>query len=158
MKRNLPLTITSLLSVSRSVGYWVSEGRMMRRPSWASAITRHMRKAVSSVTRRYKVLLDGRLIGTVHLAGPALRVERARLGATPAYKRLARLRRRVDDASAEYRNQGLATSEHVLADEEAALRDLSNLPLTLVEDDGVTSTVATIRFVATSPPTLRVEW
>jgi hypothetical protein len=42
--------------------------------------------------------------------------------------------------------------------EEAALRDLSNLSFTLVEDDGITPTVATVRFVATSPPTLRVEW
>lgn len=123
-----------------------------------STIIRAMRGAGSLVTKRYRVLLDGRLIGTVHLAGPAQRVERARLGATPAYKRLARLRRRVDDASAEYRERGLATSEDVLADEEAALRDLSDLSFTLVEDDGVTSTAATVRFVAVSPPTLRVEW
>ena len=116
------------------------------------------RESETSVTTRYRVLLDGRLIGTVHLAGPALRVERARLGATPAYKRLARLRRRVDEARAEYQEQGLATSEDVLADEEAALRDLSSLSFTLVEDDGVTATVAAVRFVAISPPTLRVEW
>jgi hypothetical protein len=110
------------------------------------------------VATRYKVLLDGQLIGTVHLTGPTLSVERARLGATPAYKRLARLRRRVDEASATYEEQGLATSEDVLADEESALADLSSLPLTLVEDDGVTATLATVRFVKVSPPPLRIVW
>jgi hypothetical protein len=110
------------------------------------------------MTTRYRVLLDGRSIGTVHLAGPALRVERARLGATPAFRRLARLHRRVDEAGRQYAEHGPATAEEVLVDEEAALRELSSLAFSLVEDGGVTATVAGIRFVALSPPTLRVEW
>lgn len=110
------------------------------------------------MTTRYQVLLDGRSIGTVHLAGPALRVERVRLGATPAYKRLARLHHRVDEAGRAYAERGLATPEDVLADEEAALRELSGLAFSLVGDDGVTASVAGIRFVALSPPTLRIEW
>ena len=110
------------------------------------------------MTTRYKVLLDGRLIGTVHLAGPALRVERVRLGATPAYKPLARLRRRVEEAGAAYEEQALATPETVLADEEAALKELSSLSFTLVEESGVTVPKAAVRLISISPPMLRVEW
>jgi hypothetical protein len=110
------------------------------------------------VTTRYRVLLDGRFIGTVHLAGPGLRVERGRLGATPAYRRLARLRSRVEGARTAYEEQALATPETVLADEEAALRELSTLSLTLVEQDGATVSTASVRLVSISPPMLRVEW
>lgn len=110
------------------------------------------------MSTRYQVLLDGQLIGTVHLVGPTLRVERARLGATPAYKRLARLRRRVSEASLAYEEQKLATPEGVLADEEAALGELSSMSLTLVEVGGVTVPAAVVRRVGISPPTLRVEW
>ena len=107
---------------------------------------------------RYRVLLDGQLIGTVHLVGPTLRIERARLGPTPAYKRLARLLRRVDDASLAYEEQTLATPEHVLADEETALRELSEVSLTLLENGGVAVPTAAVRLVKTAPPTLRVDW
>ena len=110
------------------------------------------------MSTRYKVFLDDHLIGTVHLVGPALRVERARLGATPAYKRLARLRHRVDEARSVYEEQRLATPEGVLADEETALEELSSLSLTLVEEGGVTAPAAAVRLVGMSPPTLRVEW
>jgi hypothetical protein len=110
------------------------------------------------VTTRYRVLLDGRSIGTVHLAGPGLRVERVRLGATPAYKRLARLRRRVEEARTAYEEQALTTPEAVLADEEAALSELSTLSLTLVSQDGVTVSNTSVRLVSVSPPMLRVEW
>ena len=107
---------------------------------------------------RYSVLLDGRLIGTVHLAGPGQRVERVRLGATPAYKRLARLFRRVANARTAYEEQALATPEAVLADEEGALGELSTLSLTLMGQDGVTATTTSVRLVSIAPPMLRVQW
>ena len=110
------------------------------------------------MSRRYQVLLEDQLIGTVHLVGPTLRVERARLGAMPAFKRLARLRRRVDEASVRYEEHALATPESVLADEEAALRELSDLALTLVDDSGAAGPRVTVRLVNTSPPTLRIAW
>jgi hypothetical protein len=111
-----------------------------------------------SVSTRYKVFLDDVLIGTVYLVGPALRVERARLGAKPAYKRLARLRQRVEEARSVYDEQTLAAPEGVLADEESAFEELSSLSLTLVEEGGATASAAAVRLVGMSPPTLRVEW
>jgi hypothetical protein len=57
-----------------------------------------------------------------------------------------------------YEEQTLATPERVLADEEAALRELSGLSLSLLDDAGGAVPAAAVRLVQTAPPTLRVEW
>jgi hypothetical protein len=114
------------------------------------------------VETRYRLLLGGRKIATVHLDSERRGTVVARLAPLPAFRALAQLRHEVERARDAFFGLEVATVDELtrLAEaEEHAAAALGQLPLALADDTtGAPVPAAALRVLPGEPPRLRVQW